>query len=259
MNYFIRQSWLFFFTVTSSFHVSATTTLRLAYSDIESYPFQMGNGESVANPPGLALDVLNDVATKLELKIEYVRLPGKRVLNYIDTGKVDGGFIFSYNTLRAQYARYPMQDDSPDSQKRIATIGYYFYTLQDQKLDWDGEKILNTEQQVGAHLGFSIVNELKKKQLNVQEVTTTEQLFQMLQLGRLPVVAVQDTTAQQFLSSKKIKNITKVEPAITTKDYYLVFSHQFYDANAEIAEQIWREIGALREEAHSKHGGKYLE
>ncbi len=49
----------------------------------------------------------------------------------------------------------------------------------------------------------------------------------MLQLGRLPVVAVQDTTAQQFLSSKKIKNITKVEPAITTKDYYLVFSHQF--------------------------------
>ncbi|OWO73562.1 amino acid ABC transporter, partial [Vibrio cholerae] len=24
-------------------------------------------------------------------------------------------------------------------------------------------------------------------------------------------------------------------------------------------EQIWREIGALREEAHSKHGGKYLE
>lgn len=81
---------------------------------------------------------------------------------------------------------------------------------------------MNTEQQVGAHLGFSIVNELKKKQLNVQEVTTTEQLFQMLQLGRLPVVAVQDTTAQQFLSSKKIKNITKVEPAITTKDYYLV-------------------------------------
>lgn len=40
MNYFIRQSWLFFFTVTSSFHVSATTTLRLAYSDIESYPFR---------------------------------------------------------------------------------------------------------------------------------------------------------------------------------------------------------------------------
>ncbi len=119
MNYFIRQSWLFFFTVTSSFHVSATTTLRLAYSDIESYPFQMGNGESVANPPGLALDVLNDVATKLELKIEYVRLPGKRVLDYIDTGKVDGGFIFSYNTLRAQYARYPMQDDSPDSQNGL--------------------------------------------------------------------------------------------------------------------------------------------
>lgn len=98
MNYFIRQSWLFFFTVTSSFHVSATTTLRLAYSDIESYPFQMGNGESVANPPGLALDVLNDVATKLELKIEYVRLPGKRVLDYLDTGKVDGGLSFLQHT-----------------------------------------------------------------------------------------------------------------------------------------------------------------
>lgn len=65
---------------------------------------------------------------------------------------------------------------------------------------------MNTEQQVGAHLGFSIVNELKKKQLNVQEVTTTEQLFQMLQLGRLPVVAVQILPLSSFSVVKNQKH-----------------------------------------------------
>ena len=57
-----------------------SASLKLAYSDIESYPFQLGNGTDIAKPPGLALDVLNHVGKILNLDIEYVRLPGKRVL-----------------------------------------------------------------------------------------------------------------------------------------------------------------------------------
>lgn len=59
----------------------------------------MGNGEFVVNFFGLVLDVFNDVVIKLELKIEYVCFFGKWVLDYIDIGKVDGGFIFFYNIL----------------------------------------------------------------------------------------------------------------------------------------------------------------
>ncbi|MGY3687169.1 substrate-binding periplasmic protein [Vibrio coralliilyticus] len=259
MNQLTRKLCLFLAMASISVHVSATTTIRLAYSDVESYPFQMGDGADVANPPGLALDVLNQVAKKLDLNIEYIRLPGKRVLQDIGAGKVDGGFIFSYNSQRAKYARYPTSDGKPDGSKRIATIGYYFYTLDDKQINWDGENLADTDQKVGAHLGFSIVRELKKKQLKVHEVKTTEQLFNMLQLGRLSAIAVQDTMAQQFLSSQKISNIKQVQPAITTKNYYLVLSHDFVDVNPELARKIWSEIEELRDDTFSNQGNKYLE
>ncbi|WP_287226128.1 MULTISPECIES: transporter substrate-binding domain-containing protein [Vibrio] len=240
-----------------SLQVIATTTLKLAYSDVESYPFQMGNGTDVADPPGIALDVINRVAEQLELDVKYVRLPGKRVLQDISNGDVDGGFIFSYNTQRAQYAHYPMNGDKPDGSKRIATIGYYFYTLQDHMFNWDGKSLADPDQKVGAHLGFSIVRELKKKQLKVFEVKTTAQLFNMLQLKRLSAIAVQDTMAKQFLSKQKNSDVKQVQPAIATKDYYLVLSHKFVETNPELAQKIWQAIEELREDVFSQHQDKY--
>ncbi|WP_341663186.1 transporter substrate-binding domain-containing protein [Vibrio sp.] len=231
-------------------------SLKLAYSDIESYPFQLGNGTDVATPPGLALDILNHVGKTLNLNINYIRLPGKRVLEEVASGNVDGGFIFSYNTQRAQYARYPMNEDKPDSTKRIATIGYYFYVLEGQTVSWDGEHFAESDYKIGAHLGYSIVKDLQKKQLKVHEVKTTEQLFSMLQLRRLPVIAVQDTMAQQFLSVQGITNIEQVNPAIKTKDYFLVLSEQFLEANPQIAQQIWNQIAISRDSITKQAGPK---
>ena len=233
-------------------------TIKLAYSDIESYPFQMGNGAEIASPPGLAIDILNHVAAKLKLETEYLRLPGKRVLQEIAAGKVDGGFIFSYNQQRAQYAQYPMNKDKPDSSKRIATIGYYFYALNEQPVNWDGEKLANSNYKIGAHLGYSIVKDLQEKQLKVHEVKTTEQLFSMLELKRLPVIALQDTTAQQFLLNHEILTIKQIQPAIKTKDYFLVLSHKFIENNSQIAQNIWQEIEDTREDIVQNQGPNYF-
>ena len=47
MNQLTRKLCLFLAMASISIHVSATTTIRLAYSDVESYPFQMGDGLSL--------------------------------------------------------------------------------------------------------------------------------------------------------------------------------------------------------------------
>lgn len=106
-------------------------------------------------------------------------------------------------------------------------------------------------------MGFSIVRELKKKQLKVFEVKTTAQLFNMLQLKRLSAIAVQDTMAKQFLSKQKISDVKQVQPAITTKDYYLVLSHKFVETNPELAKNIWQAIEELREDVFTQHQDKY--
>lgn len=240
-------------------YVAAAATLKLAYSDIQSFPFQMGHGRDTPFPPGLSIDIINKVASTLDIDIEYQRLPGKRVLQYIKSGKVDGGFIFSYNPQRAEYARYPMANGVPDSSKRIATIGYYFYKLKGQPFEWDGVSFSGSKRKlVGAHLGFSIVKELKNKSIHVEEVKTTEQLFHMLETKRLPSIAIQDTTAQAYLNENRVLNVERVEPAIKTKDYYLTFSRKFVGNNPELVKKIWQSIAVLREDVISKESSKYV-
>ena len=53
----------------------------------------------------------------------------------------------------------------PDGEKRIATLGYYFYKLKGQPLEWDGANFSKLENNfIAAHLGFSITSKLKQKQ-----------------------------------------------------------------------------------------------
>jgi len=244
--------WLAIALVALPNYLAASTTLRLAYSDIGSYPFQIGNGNKVASPPGLALDVINQVAHELDINVEYVRRPGKRVLHEIEKNKVDGGFIFSHNAERARYASYPLKDGKPDPSKRVGRIGYYFYKLKSQPLERDGIGIRSKTQLVGAHLGFSIIGELKRLEINIHEVKTTKQLFAMLRAKRVAAIAIQDTIAQEYLKDKDWPDIEQLQPAIATKDYYLVFSHQFVRAHPELANRIWTSIGANRDEVISQ-------
>ncbi|WP_253820429.1 amino acid ABC transporter [Vibrio pectenicida] len=87
---------------------------------------------------------------------------------------------------------------------------------------------------------------------------TTEQLFSMLELKRLPVIALQDTTAQQFLLNHEILTIKQIQPAIKTKDYFLVLSHKFIENNSQIAQNIWQKIEDTREEIVQNQGPNYF-
>lgn len=238
---------------------SPIKTIKLAYSDIESFPFQMGNGTSVARPPGLSIDVIEQAARQLHIKIEYVRLPGKRVLHHIRANDVDGGFIFSYNQERAKYADYPLKENQADSALRIATLDYFLYKLKQQPVNWDGTRLEAVNQMlVGAHRGFSIVKILQANKIATLEVETTEKLFEMLRKRRLAAVAIQSNIATSFIEENQLTNIERIEPPISTKDYYLIFSHRFTEQNPELVEQIWQTIGEVRDQVIESNTKKYL-
>lgn len=241
-------------------HASSIKTIKLAYSDIESFPFQMGNGNAVATPPGLSIDILEQAAHRLNINIEYVRLPGKRVLHQIRANQVDGGFIFSYNQARAKYASYPMKNEKIDSTLRIATLDYFFYKLKEQELDWDGTKLKSMgDKPVGAHNGFSIINKLKENEIYTLEMGSTEKLFTMLKKRRIAAVAIQSNIAESYINEKKLSNIEKITPSISTKYYYLIFSHRFTKNNPELVKKMWGTIGEIRDEIITNNTSIYLQ
>lgn len=239
-------------------YASTIKTIKLAYSDIESFPFQMGDGNAVAKPPGLSIEVIEQAAHLLNIEIQYVRLPGKRLLHHIRANQVDGGFIFSYSQERAKYASYPTKNQQVDSTLHIATLDYFFYKLKEQTLEWDGTRLKDKQDRpVGAHRGFSIINKLKENEVETLEVQTTEKLFEMLKKKRLAAVAIQSNIADSYINEKKIANIERIVPPISTKYYYLIFSHQFTRDNPKLASDIWQTIGNIRDEVIENSIEKY--
>ncbi|EHH1179780.1 substrate-binding periplasmic protein [Vibrio vulnificus] len=238
---------------------SPVTTVTLAYGDVESFPFQMGNGNLVVEPPGLAIDVIEQAARMLNIKINYVRVPGKRVLSQVKTNQVDGGFIFSYSQERAQYARYPMKDQQADHNLRIATLDYYFYKLKEQPFTWDGLQLSSIgDLPVGAHTGFSITKRLKESNVNILEIGSTEKLFEMLGKRRLTAIAIQSNIASSYINEHQLSTVERVSPPISTKDYYLIFSHEFAEENPQLVQKIWEMIGLIRDDVIDTSIKKYL-
>ncbi|EPS5698496.1 substrate-binding periplasmic protein [Vibrio vulnificus] len=238
---------------------SPVTTITLAYGDVESFPFQMGNGNLVAEPPGISVDVIEQAARLLNIKINYVRVPGKRVLSQIKANQVNGGFIFSYSQERAQYARYPMKDQQADHNLRIATLDYYFYKLKEQPFTWDGLQLSSIgDVPVGAHTGFSITKRLKESNVNILEIGSTEKLFEMLGKRRLSAIAIQSNIASSYINEHQLSNVERVSPPISTKDYYLIFSHEFAEENPQLVQNIWEMIGLIRDDVIDTSIKKYL-
>ncbi|ASM98444.1 hypothetical protein AOT11_03070 [Vibrio vulnificus NBRC 15645 = ATCC 27562] len=219
----------------------------------------MGNGNLVVEPPGVSVDVIEQAARLLNIKINYVRVPGKRVLSQIKANQVNGGFIFSYSQERAQYARYPMKDQQADHNLRIATLDYYFYKLKEQPFTWDGLQLSSIgDVPVGAHTGFSITKRLKESNVNILEIGNTEKLFEMLGKRRLSAIAIQSNIASSYINEHQLSNVERVSPPISTKDYYLIFSHEFAEENPQLVQNIWEMIGLIRDDVIDTSIKKYL-
>lgn len=233
--------------------------ITLGFNNIENFPYLMGFGKDLASPPGIAIDLLDAVAKEVGIEIRYLRFPGKRVLAYIEDGTVDGGFIFSHKKAREKVGRYPFKNGKIDVDKRFTYLTYCFYVNKNRsQLSWDGKKLHNSINPVGANLGYSIVKDLEKMGFKVNEVRTLAQNIDMLQKNRIDAYAAQDIVADHYIEMHKINYLKKLSPSIKTKPYFLIFNHKFYEKHTQLANKVWDSIANKRDEVTKSVTKKYL-
>lgn len=232
--------------------------LRLGYSDAPAFPFQVSHE---ADPPGIAFDIIDAVSKDLNIKVEYVCLPNKRVLHALQQGEIDGAFMYSYKAEREVSGQYPKVQGRIDEKKRIATLSYYLYRMKGSAVQWDGTKFSGldiTTDIIGANTGYSIVDDLISKGLKVDDgAKTTEQNFKKLLSKRIIGYAHQDLVADHYIDTNNLKNVEKISTPLVKKSYYLLFSHQFMQSNAELAQKIWNKVGELRDSVTKNSIVKY--
>lgn len=231
----------------------AKETLRVAYQDNDGSPLIMGGGRDFSNPPGMAVDILKQVAKDLNIELILTREPNKRVHDNLTKGTYDGSGTYSFKESRTKEGVYPMKNGELDKERRVYIQGYYMYALKGSKVTWDGEKISGATA-VGANSGYSVVGNLNKLGINVQEAKTIKQNLQKLLSGRIQAYAAQDAALDPIIASyPEYKDIVKVGPAIKRKEYYFMFSHQYYKKNKEMAEKIWDQTAKVRDGVIEKY------
>ena len=53
--------------------------INIVYADVASPPYYLGDGEVIPKDPGIAVELVNLAAAKMECTINWQRLPNKRV------------------------------------------------------------------------------------------------------------------------------------------------------------------------------------
>lgn len=221
--------------------------IKLGYSDVENFPYQMGNGQALAAPPGVAVELIREASRDIGLDVQFVRMPAVRLLVATQTGEIDGSFIFSFKEERLAQAVYPMKDNKPDRTRRITTINYAFYKKAASPVQWDGKALTGLTEPVGVNSSFSISDDLKKMGIVVDDSgKSTAQNLGKLRLGRIGAYATLEDSADAFLARQPSADIVKLAPPITSRDYYLVFSRKFYDSG-DYAQRLWARIAELRD------------
>lgn len=239
-----------------------TISFLAGYEDKEQPPYYMGMGQDVlAINPGVSVEIVKLLEQHIPgLKVAFVRMPWKRCLSELQTGSTDGAFNASFKPERLEMGVYPMKNGEVDTSRRLTTISYSLYKMKNAALSWDGLKFINLTGMLGAPLGYSIVDDLRKLGAQVDEASGTRQNFEKLLKGRVQGVAAQDVTGDALLAQNPaFKDIVKVEVPIVTKPYYLMISKQFVAKNPRLAETIWDTIGMLREKELNNIAAKYAD
>ena len=224
-------------------------TIRVVCEDKCDFPYLLGDGSKIEDhKPGLAVEALRILEEKRGIRFEFVRESWKRCFQSLASGDVDALFYASYRPERAKEGVYPMKEGKVDPERRFISISYVLYTLTDSPIRWDGETLENVDGRIGVLGGYSIVDDLKKRGVRIDESRGILNDFRKLTLNRLAGVVALETNGDFTLRKNPdlAGKIVKRSPDLVTKQYYLLFSHPFYEKNRTLVEEIWSALSEIR-------------
>jgi len=235
-----------------------SVTLRFAYEDREIFPYMMGEGQAIPDKPGVTPEMVKRLQKKLpDLRIELQRMPWRRCLDNLLQGESDA-IVASFNEDRMQHGVYPMKNGQPDTALRSGTSSYSLYKLKTSSLGWDGTRFTGLTGSIGAPMSWSIGDDLKKMGVTIDASPSTHRDFEKLLLNRVAGVAALTDFGDLMLEQPKYTDVIKVTPALASKNYYLLLSHQFVAKHPAMSGKIWRALAEIREHEGRSLMRKYL-
>lgn len=231
--------------------------LLLVYEDKPNSNRCLGSGTAIPwEKPGLTVDLLLMTARKLNIDLSLQRMPWKRCTYMVQHGLADGLFHASFTPQRAQYALFPMKDGRPDPSRAAFIQSYHFYTTRTSHVSWDGMELRNLgASPVGITMGYSVAEDLDRLGLRHVEFIDQETCLVSLVEGRVNAVAGLEPMMDPIINAggRRFQNVSKLQPALKTKPYFVVFSRKLARLSPGLPDRFW---ATMKEVEDSKEFGQ---
>ncbi len=221
----------------------------LCYEDQHFPPFVMGTSPAKANEPGgILVEYVQRSAAQLGDNIVLVRYPWLRCQQAVKSGQVDGLFAFIYSDERDQWAAFPKTNGRPDD--RYSHLGrYVIFTAIDSSLTWDGTTLLPTSAVVQSIPGYIADKKLQdmgfKPVMNLQP----KDALPLLANGRIDGFVMDELIGLTLIKQLGLEDkITQLPVSFLDQPWYVAFSKQRYEQDAQSIEAFWSAIAAIREQ-----------
>lgn len=202
------------------------------------------------------VEMIEEAGKNIGVDVNFQGVSWSRGLELVSSGIADGIINASYKDERASFAVYPLdKNGSLDISKSLKAPAYYLYVKNDSPITFDGKSIKNLDGKIGAVSGYAVIDSLKALGVEVQEGINEISNLRNVLYGELEATAELENDALNALKSDSElkKGIRKLPIPVRKKEYFLIFSKNFYEKNKAVAEAIWDEISKL------KNNEKYIE
>jgi polar amino acid transport system substrate-binding protein len=204
---------------------------------------------------GLHLDIISQALRNEGFEPEFKPLPWKRCLGEAEAGTVDAIATASYKDERAVFLNYP-KDAATDKQSplRVTQVEWVVVT---SSADEHGKPnsyvfagdLKTLPQPVRVPTGYSIIDDLKKADLKIEEASGSEANFRKLVRDHSGSVVDLAEASKQFAVHPDFSGkFTLQAQPITSKSYYLPFSKKG-GIKAEEQQKIWDAIAKVRDDS----------
>lgn len=225
---------------TAAAPAAEPATLSICYMDFDKPPYWSVSGA------GQDLDLVRSISAKLGLKLSLTALPWKRCQLAVDMHNMDGMLGASFAADRLGTMQYPLEANGrPDDTAALHMDGYSFYKKKRDPVHFDGNQLQELSGAVGTNAGFSIVEKLGKRGIQVTDsAKSTLQTLEMLLADRYQVVVDSEIRADYALRSHPELQalIERMEPPVERGGRFLVVSRTYYNQHRALIEKFWQEV-----------------
>lgn len=208
-------------------------------------PYYLSQGKTMPakGQRGIFADALDETADKLDLHINWYRMPWSRCLSGLKSGQFSTVLGVNPSPERETYLRFPKNlTNALDQERSMSPVHYNLFENTNNPLEWAGNgHFLRDKFTLGAPKGFIVTETLKEQGLPIAETLSPYEGFSKLSAGQIDGFVFAGKVADSLIElvPDGKKQIRRLDPPIWTSYLYLPIQQDLYAAHPKLFETLW--------------------